>query len=72
MIVNPDKFQVIVVKRSKKMKNSYTLNIKQQVINLENCVELLGLEIDNKLSSELSIQTSITVLLCGIFAQKNQ
>ena len=65
MIVNPDKFQAIVVKRSKKMKNSYTLNIKQ-------LVELLGLEIDNKLSSELSIQTSITVLLCGIFAQKNQ
>ena len=54
------------------MKNSYTLNIKQQVINPENCVELLGLEIDNKLSSELSIQTLITVLSCGIFAQKNQ
>ena len=72
MIVNPDRFQAIVVQRSKKMKNSYTLNIKQQVLNPENYVEFLGLEIDNKLSSELSIQTSITVLLCGIFAQNNQ
>ena len=72
MIVNPDKFQAIVVKRKNKMKDSYTLNIKQEVINSENCVKLLGVEIDNKLSFELSIQTLITVLSCDIVAQKNQ
>ena len=72
MIVNTAKFQVIVVKRKNKMKDSYTLNIKQEVINSENYVNLLDVEIDNKLSFELSIQTLITVLSCGIAAQKNQ
>ena len=72
MIVNPDKFQAIVVKRNNKMKDSYSLNINQEVINSENCAKLLGVEIDNKLSFELSIQTLITFLSCGIVAQKNQ
>ena len=52
MIVNPDKFQAIVVKRNNKMKDSYPLNINQGVINPENCVKLLGVEIDNKLYFE--------------------
>ena len=72
MIVNTDKIQAIVVKRKNKMKDSYTLNIKQEVINSENCVKLLGVEIGNKLSFELSIQTLIFVLSSGIVAQKNQ
>ena len=38
MIVNSDKFQATVVKRNTKMKDSYSLNIKQKVINSENCV----------------------------------
>ena len=38
MIVNSDKFQATVVKRTTKMKDSYSLNIKQKVINSENCV----------------------------------
>ena len=71
MLVHTDKFQAIVVKRKNKMKDSYTLNAKQEVINSENYVKLLGVEIDNKLSFELSIQTLITVLSCGIVAQKN-
>ena len=49
MIVNPDKFQRIVVKRNNKMKDSYPLNINQEVINSENYVKLLGVEINNKL-----------------------
>ena len=49
MIANPDKFQAIIVKRNNKMKDSYPLNINQEVINFENCVKLLGVEIDNKL-----------------------
>ena len=49
MIVNPDKFQRIIVKRNNKMKDSYPLNINQEVINSENYVKLLGVEIDNKL-----------------------
>ena len=49
MIFNPQKFQEIVVKRNNKMKDSYHLNINQEVTNSENCVKLLRVEIDNKL-----------------------
>ena len=47
MIVNPDKLQGIIVKRNNKMKDSYPLNINQEVINSENYVNLLWVEIDN-------------------------
>ena len=50
MIVNPDKFQAIFVKKNCGMKNSYVLNINSQTINFENCIKLLGIEIDNTLS----------------------
>ena len=40
MIVNPDKFQAILAKRNNKTKDSYTLNVNQEVINSENCVKL--------------------------------
>ena len=49
MIVNSDKFQVIVVKKNCRMKDSYALNINNQTINSENCVKLLGTEIENTL-----------------------
>ena len=32
------------------MKDSYAVNINKQTINSENCVKLLGIEIDNTLS----------------------
>ena len=57
MVVNPDKFQAIVVKRNNKMKDSYSLNTNQEVINSENSVRLLGVEIDNKLSFEKHVST---------------
>ena len=50
MIVNPDKFQAIVVKKNCRMKDSYALNINNQTINSENCVKLLGIEIDSTVS----------------------
>ena len=34
------------------MKDSFSLNIIHEVINSENCVKLLGVETDNKLSFE--------------------
>ena len=57
MTVNPDKVQAIVVKRNNKMKDSSSLNINQEVINSENCVKLLGVEIDNTRSFEKHIST---------------
>ena len=59
MIVNPDKFQAIVIKRKNKKKDSYPLNLNQEVIDSENCVKLLGVEIDNKLSFEKHISTLV-------------
>ena len=54
MVVNPEKFQIIVVK---KMKDSYPLNINNLTINSKNSVKLLGIEIDNRLSFEKHIST---------------
>ena len=61
MIVDPDKFRAIVVKRNNKMKDSYSLNLNQEVINSENCVKLLGIKIDNKLSFEKHISTLVKI-----------
>ena len=57
MIVNPDKFQAIVIKKNCRMKDSYALNINNQTINSENYVKLLGIEIDNTLSFNKHIST---------------
>ena len=59
MTVNPEKFQAIVAKRNNKMKDSYSLNVNQEVINSKNCVKLLGVEIHNKLSFEKDISTLV-------------
>ena len=59
MIVNRDKFQAIVVKGNNKIKDSYSLNINQELINSENSVKLFGVEIDNKLSFEKHISTLV-------------
>ena len=37
------------------MKNAYALNINKQTINSENCIKLLGFEIDNTLSFDKHI-----------------
>ena len=50
MVVNPDKFQTIVVKKHCRRKVLYDLNVNNQTINPENCVKLLRIEIDNTLS----------------------
>ena len=57
MIVNSNKFQVIIVKRNNQMSDSYPLNINQVVINSKNFVKLLGVKIDNKVSFEKHIST---------------
>ena len=50
MIVNPNKFQAIVIKKNCRMKDLYALNINSQTTNFENCVKRLGIETDNTLS----------------------
>ena len=55
MIVNPKKYQAIVLNRGCRMDDSFALNISNQTINSENFVKLLGIEINNKLSCEKHI-----------------
>ena len=57
IIVNPDKFQVLVVKKNSRKKDSYALNINNQTINSGNSVKLLGIEIDNTRSFNKYIST---------------
>ena len=57
MTVNPEKFQAIVIKKNCRMKDYYAININTQSINSENCVKLLGIEIDNTLSFNKHIST---------------
>ena len=57
MIVNPDKSQAYIVKKNAKIKDSYPLEIHDQIINSESSVKLLGIEIDNKLSFDKHIST---------------
>ena len=49
MIVNPDKFQTIIVKKNCRINDSYAFNIESQTINSENCVKLVEIETDNTL-----------------------
>ena len=50
MVVNPHKFQSVIINRLGKLKNSYELLIDNHKIDSENSVTLLGIEIDNKLN----------------------
>ena len=50
VIVNPDKFQVIVIDRKKQQNNPTSIEISDININSENTVRLLGLEIDSELN----------------------
>ena len=53
MVVNPDKFQsIIIINRLGKLKNSCELLIDNHNIDSENSVTLLDIEIDDKLNFE--------------------
>ena len=47
MVVNPDKFQSIIINRLGKLKDSYELLIDSHKIDSENSVTLSGIEIIN-------------------------
>ena len=50
MIINPDKFQAIIVDRNNKMSDKYFLNIGGAKVTFEKSVTLLEIKTDNKLS----------------------
>ena len=52
MIVNPDKFQAIIINRRNQQNNPTSIKINDKSVNSDNSVRLLGLEIDSKLNFE--------------------
>ena len=50
MIVNPSKFQAMVISRFRKMENKHETYIENKKITSEHSVKLLGIEIDNQLN----------------------
>ena len=54
MIVNPDKFQAMILSFDKKEKK-YDLNINNSIISSEKSVTLLGIETDNKLNFDKQV-----------------
>ena len=58
MIVNPDKFQAIILNKHGQLENSnYTLKFNNFEITSKNSVKLLGIEIDDRLSFSNHIHT---------------
>ena len=55
MVVNPSKFQSIIINRLGKSKDPYSLLIDNHEIGLENSLTLLEIEIDNKLNFEAHV-----------------
>ena len=55
MLVNPDKFQAIIIDRKSQQDNPTSIKINVININSENGVRLLGLEIDSKLNFDKHI-----------------
>ena len=55
MIVNPDKFQAIIIDRKNQQNNPTSMKINYININSENGVRLLGSEIDRKLNFDKHI-----------------
>ena len=55
MIVNPEKFQAIIIDRNNQQNNPSSLEINREAINSEISVRLLRLEIDSKLNFDKHI-----------------
>ena len=68
MVVNPDKFQSIIISKLGKLKESYELLIDDHKIDSENSITLLGIKIDNKLNFEKHITAVCQKASCQLNA----
>ena len=59
MIANPDKFQAIIINRNPKKSpiNGIVIKINEHIITSQNCVTLLGMDIDDQLTFIKHIKT---------------
>ena len=57
MIVNPGRFQAMIIKRFGKMENNNEMYIDNKKITSEHSVKLLGIEIDNQLKFDNHVST---------------
>ena len=57
MIVNPGKFQAMIINRFGKMENKHEMYIDNKKITSEHSVKLLGIEIDNQLKFDNHVST---------------
>ena len=55
MIINPDKFQAIILDKKKSDLTNIPLTIDNQTINSVPSVELLGIHLDDKLNFNLDV-----------------
>ena len=55
MIVNPDKFQAIVLNKKRSDLTNTNFQVDNQVIKMVSSIELLGIQIDDKLNFNLHI-----------------
>ena len=65
MIVNPEKFQAIVIDRNNQQNNPSSLEINREAINSEISVRLLRLEIDSKLNFDKHIAQLLKKKRCS-------
>jgi len=61
MIANPDKFQAIIINRNPKKCpiNEHVIKINEHIITSQNCVNLLGMDIDDQLTFTKHIKTKM-------------
>ena len=55
MIVNPDKFQLIMLSKHKNLSKNYEISIKGENNNSSSLVKLLGVHIDDRLNFDFQI-----------------
>ena len=63
MIANPDKFQAIIINRNPKKDpiNEHILKLNKHTITSQNCVNLLGMDIDDQLTFTKYIKTKMRI-----------